>query len=189
MMKLLTEMARFGKDLECGKDKVDIELHGGTDRIYPPHIHIYHSKERAKDQKLFSIEVNLAYLMQTGDIIPCRILDKKKNVDRQDSTNTSWINYIKYYQTIADFLFDGDVDRKYSNCIDNIAVSIKVFNDEANLDQLRKEHKSLLNSKFGTISQNDKFLAVMYCYGKKIKSKFKKYFTKEQIEKFRDIFE
>jgi len=49
-------------------------------------------------------------------------------------------------------LFDGDVDRKYSNCIDNIAVSIKVFNDEANLDQLRKEHKSLLNSKFGTIS-------------------------------------
>jgi len=29
----------------------------------------------------------------------------------------------------------------------------------------------------------------MYCYGKKIKSKFKKYFTKEQIEKFRDIFE
>jgi len=90
--------------------------------------------------------------MWTGDIIPCRILDKKKNVDRQDSTNTSWINYIKYYQTIADFLFDGDVDRKYSNCIDNIAVSIKVFNDEANLDQLRKEHKSLLNSKFRTIS-------------------------------------
>ena len=188
MIKQLNEMARFGENLECGKNKVDIELHGGDDRIYPPHIHMYHSAERKSKSKMFTIEVNLAYLLWTGEVVPCRIYDKKKSVDRMNSTDTNWVNYLAYRQTIIEFLFDGDVKPRYSDCIDNIAVSIKVFNEEANLQQLHAEDKKKL-SKFGNISQNDKFLAVMYCYGRKIKREFKKYFSQEQIAKFKELFE
>ena len=189
MMKLLTEMARFGENLECGKTKVDVELHGGDDRIYPPHIHIYHTSERKTKNKLFTIEINLAYYMWTGEFVPCRIFDKKKSVDRKDSTDTDWYNYMSYRQTIKEFLLDGDVKSKYAGCIDNIAVAIRVFNEEADLTQLHTEDKKKIKLRFGTISQNDKFLAVLYCYGKKIKRQFRVYFTKEQQEKFKEIFE
>ena len=41
MIKQLNEMARFGENLECGKNKVDIELHGGDDRIYRTYVTLY----------------------------------------------------------------------------------------------------------------------------------------------------
>lgn len=191
MMRRLNEMARFGDALECGKTRIDVELHGTIDRIYPPHVHLYHTTERKmdRDKRSFTIEINLAYYMWTGHIVPCRIRDKKKKVDRMDSTETSWEGYKTYLQTFEEFICDGDVNKRYAGCIDNIAVAIRVFNEEANLSQLHKEDKELIRKKIGDYSQNDKFLVVLYCYGRKIRRQFRKYFTQEQIDRFKEIFE
>lgn len=189
MMNILNEMARFGDAIKYNKVTVDIELHGGDDRIYPPHIHMYHTSERKTKNKTFTIEVNLAHLFWTDELVPCRILDKKKGIDRKNSTETDWKGYNIYFDIIQDFLYDGEVKGKYENCLDNIAVAIEIFNDEADLTQLHSEEKKKLREHIGTISRNDKFLAVMYCYRKKIKRQFRKYFTKEQQQKFKEIFE
>ena len=187
-MNLLFEMARIG-DAVRGRDiLVDIVLHGGNDRIYPPHIHIYNTNERKMKSKPFTIEVNLAHLMWTGNLSTCRILDKNKGIDIKDSANTKWKGYLSYLDVIEDFLFSTEVMKNYSDCIDNIAVAIKVFNEEADLKQLRKEHKKLLQEKFGNIPESEKFIAVLYCYGKKIHKDFRKYFTIEQRQKYKDIF-
>ena len=151
-MNILNEMARFGVALPCGKKKVDIELHGGNDRIYPPHIHMYHTEDRKTKDKPFTIEMNIANLMFEDTLVPCRIIDKKKSIDAMGKDAIKMISkYYAYYDTLEDFLKNGEVLAKYSDCIDNIAVAIRVFNEEADLNQLRKEHKELLKKKFGTI--------------------------------------
>ena len=188
-MITLNEMTRFGSKLRCGKEYIDIELHGGKDRIYPPHIHIYHTAERKNKTKLFTIEVNLAYFMCSDVLIPCRIYDKKKSIDRKDSINTSWDRYHSYHETLDEFLRYGETEQKYCDCIDNIDAAIKIFNDEADMTQLRFEDSEKVHRLFGFINKEDKFLTMIYLCGMKIKRKFRKYFTDEQLNRFKIVFE
>ena len=172
-----------------GRDVLVDVVFNRNDGIYPPHIHIYNTSERKIEDKSFDIEVDLAYLMWTGDVSHCRILDRYSDFDVKVSS-TDWEDYLSYLDVIEYFLFKRTVYiGMYLDYPDNVAVAIQVFNEDADLSLLSKEHKKLLKEKFGGhIYEQDMFLAVLYCYGNKIHKDFHKYFNSEQRQKFKELF-
>ena len=185
-MKQLFEMARFGSDLKIKKENFDVELHGFEDRIYPPHIHLYRTSERNRpsNKKTLSIELNFANFISTKNLTLSRVY-----IDGTDIKKKSFDKYLIYLKTIKDFLSETP-NEEYSNFEDNIAVAISIFNDEADMTQLRD--KKYLEKTYGTLYTNmkkeHKFIFVMLSMDMKIHNDFRKYFSKEAQRLFPAAF-
>lgn len=187
-MKQLFEMARFGSNLKIKKENVDVELHGFEDRIYPPHIHLYRTSERNRpsNKKSFSIELNFANFISTKELSISRVLIDGTNVNKK-----LFKKYLNYLDFITDFLFETP-NEDYSNFEDNISVAISIFNDEADMSQLRKEDKKFFEKTYGKLFTNmkkeHKFVFVMLSMDMKIHPDFRKYFSKETKNLFPAAF-
>ena len=190
----LFEMAVLAKGLTIKRDKktrYNIQLHGGDDRIYPPHLHIYKEGSRLAD---FSIEVNLAHYLDTGgDIQFCRIIDKDKGIDYK-SPELCWkyTNFMQFHDLIRFWLPEKPTQKDFLDCQDNIAAAIKAFAKEADMSQLHIEDKKnfskIYNSLYTSMRPEYKLIFVMLSMHKTINKKYHYYFSPKLIKEFPNIF-
>ena len=194
MNKQLFEMAILGRGITTKKDKkirYNVQLHGGNDRIYPPHLHIY--KDGCKLSE-FSIEINLAhYLYSGGDIQFCRIIDGK-NIDFK-SPDECWKyrHIMQIYEMIEDWLHAKPTVKEFADCRDNLEASLHAFANEADMSQLHAEDKKEFTKRYQEfythMSKDSKILFVMMSMHKTINKKFFSYFNKNLLETFKRAFD
>jgi len=191
MKEILYEMAILGRCYNIRGELCNFQLHGGTDRIYPPHIHIY--KEKVI-KELFTIEVNFAHYLETGgDIQFCHVLDRKKNIkytSPEDCMNYKGIRL--FSDATAEFLTSKPKMKEYIDCRDNIEAAIKAFADEADMSKLHADDKKVFAKRYGSLYINMKpeykLIFVMLSMHKTINKKFYSYFDKSLIKTFPEAF-
>ena len=189
MSKLLLEMAKLCDEIVIKRIPYEIHLHGMDDRIYPPHIHIY-----KQNDKNFSIEINLAHYLNTGGQIQyCMIIDKSKNIKLSSPDDCLKFKGIHHFtKAIEDWLKETPKKKIFSNCRDNLEAVLKVFADEADMNQLHNNDKKLFSKKYGSVSENMKpeykLIFVMKSMNKHIHKKFYNYFDSTIIKEFPKVF-
>lgn len=190
-MSLLLEMAAFAKGLKCDREssRFDLELHGGDDRIYPPHVHIYKQKT---NHKIWTIEVNLAEYLSTGIVEFCRILANGKKY----SNSTECLRFKGRYIFIDFFeehIVEKPTEKEYINCRDNLEAAIRIFAKEADMTQLHAEDKKRFTKQYGSLFTSMrpeyKLMFTMISMKKKISKKYQSYFDKTLIKLFPEAFE
>lgn len=165
----------------------NIQLHGGDDRIYPPHIHIYREGHKLSE---FSIEVNLAHYLETGGEIQfCRIIDIQKGVDYKSHEQCwKYKHFLQFSEMIDNWLKQKPARKEYLSCQDNLAAALKAFADEADMTQLHVVDKKPFTKKYGSLytsmQPDAKIIFVMLSMHKKIHRKFANHFSKELIKSF-----
>lgn len=190
MSQLLLEMATFAKGLTCEKerDKFDFELHGGDDRIYPPHIHIY--KQKVRHDK-WTIEINLAEYLSSGDVVFCRIVDNGRKWTSAEEC-LKYKGIYRFIEFVQKHLTEKPTERDYVNCRDNLAAAIQIFAEEADMNQLRTTDKKYFSEHYMGLYKNIKpeykLIFVMLSMHKTINKKFHNYFDKSLIKTFPEAF-
>lgn len=194
MNKQLFEMAVLGRGITTKKDKktrYNVQLHGGNDRIYPPHLHIYKDGYRLNE---FSIEINLAhYLASGGEIQFCRIIDGK-NIDIKTPDECwKYRHIMQIYEMIEDWFHAKPKTKGFTDCHDNLEAVLRAFGDEADMSQLHAEDKKEFAERYQGfythMSKDSKILFVMMSMHKSINKKFFNYFNKSLLGTFKRAFD
>jgi hypothetical protein len=192
MNKQLFEMAILGRNIHCGKDKKNsysIQLHGGNDRIYPPHIHIY---KEGVSKSAFSIEINLAFYLSDGYIQFCRIIDG--NIDYKTPEKCIEYKGVRLFvDMMQTFLQSKPTVKEFTDCRDNLEAALRAFADEADMSQLhaddKKEFAKRYQGLYTNMSKESKILFVMMSMHKTINKKFFSYFDKGLLGTFKRAFD
>lgn len=96
--------------------------------------------------------------------------DQSKHIDRKNRNNCSWNGYYKLYNDFVDWLFSNVIDVR-GDFIDNLDAIIYFYNFES-----------------GGLKKSNPLLDYIYEHGMKVLEKYKKYFSKNDIEKYSDCF-
>lgn len=129
----ILEMATIGKNIQLGKNKYRIEIHGPASKDRDvPHIHIYLSNDSHPWNK-FNFEISLVDIIVNNEINLIRMKDviSKKNLTNR--SKCSWDGYKKMYYDFEDWLYSDNVTIR-GEYIDNLDALIYWFNEESNYD-------------------------------------------------------
>lgn len=186
-MKVLNELADFFIGFNINeKPKIAIRggtnkltQNGGTDRVKPPHFHIYDSSNGS-----ISFEVDLQRLLCL-DII--YFVFYKDNKTKKSISNEEQIVFQKQAKTIYEIMqLKPNVKKPeyLKGCCNNVEAAIRIFNRDADL-----ESTAGIN-----VPQDEKLLAILSEKSDtmKIKPKYNKCFEhipKEIRDKYKDCFE
>ena len=166
----VVEMASIGYPV-LNKTNHYIAVHGtkAGDR-QRPHVHIYLSDDKRPFSK-FNFEIALDEILCYDEINLIRMKDQSKHIDRKNRNICSWNGYHKLYDDFDDWLFSNDVDVR-GEFIDNLDAIIYFYNFES-----------------GGLKNSNQLLDYIKDHGMKILDKHKKYFSEEDIEKYKECFE
>ena len=166
----VVEMATIGYPV-FNKINYHIALHGTNagDRNRP-HIHIYLKNDKRPFNK-FNFEIALDEILCYGEINLIRMKDSSKNIDYKNRLKCKWDNYNKLLNDFEDWLYSSDVDLR-GDFIDNLDACIYFYNQESGG---QKE----LNPILEYISQK----------GLKIFKSYHKYFSEDDINKYKNCFD
>lgn len=165
----VVEMASIGYPV-LNKTEHYIALHGTNAGDRPrPHIHIYLSNDTRPFNK-FNFEIALDEILCYDEINLIRMKDESKHLDITNRSKCSWNNYSKLEQDFEDWLYSNDVELR-GEFIDNIDACIYSYNQES-----------------GGMKNKNPLLEYMKEHGFKIMNKFKKYFSENDIEKYKECF-
>ena len=192
MTNPLFEMAVLTRNIKVSKEKkslFDIELHGGDDRIYPPHLHIY---KQGVSHKLFSIEVNLAHYLERGFVQFCRVIDGKLDLKSSEDC-LKYRNILQFAEMTEEWLKQKPTEKEYIECRDNLEAVLKAFADEADISKLHAEDKKEFTNRYQAFYTNMrkecKILFVMMSMHKSINKKFFKYFNSGDLGTYKRAFD
>ena len=160
------EMASIGYPI-LNKTNHYIALHGKNagDRERP-HIHIYLENDKRPFNK-FNFEIALDEILCYDEINLIRMKDISKNIDYTHRQKCSWDGYTKLYNDFEDWLFSSNVEIR-GDYIDNLDAIIYFYNQESG----------------GTKNKNP-LLEYIQSKGLTILNKYKHYFSKEDILKYK----
>lgn len=162
------EMATIGRPI-LNKVRYKIAVHGlNADERKHPNFHIYLEEDISPFSK-FNFEIALDEIICYDEINLIRMKDLSKNLDIKNRNKCSWNNYMKLYNDLYDWLYSNTNHR--GNFIDNLDSIIYFYNHES-----------------GDLRKSNYLLDYIKSHGMKILNKFKKYFSKEDLEKYNDCF-
>lgn len=162
------EMATISKNEKWGNYHYRIAVHGeATKDRENPHIHIYLSND-VKPYNLFNFEISLTDILSYDEINLIYQRDKSVGKIITNRNKCSWKNYSKIKEGFENWLFDNNV-KIPGDFIDNLDAIIWWYNEES--------------------TGNDNYiLKYIKNHGMKVLNKYKKYFSKEDIDKYEDCF-
>lgn len=162
------EMASIGYPI-LDKEERLIAVHGinSGERIRP-HIHIYLGYDRRPFNK-FNFEIALDELLCYDELNLIRMKDQSKHIDKKNRNICSWKNYTKLKHDFDDWLFSKCSLR--GDFKDNLDAIIYWYNEESM-----------------TSHEQNPLLKYIQDHGSKILDKYKKYFSTEDQETYKDCF-
>lgn len=163
------EMASIGRPI-LNKTHYHIALHGtdAGDR-QRPHIHIYLNGDKRPFSK-FNFEIALDDILCYDEINLIRMKDKSKHIDLKNRNKCSWDGYLNLRDDFEDWLFNTPELR--GDFIDNLDAIIYFYNNEC-----------------GSTENSNPLLEYIKGKGMKIQNKFRKYFSKDDINKYTVCFD
>ena len=124
----LVEITTIGYDLESGKDRFRVAIHGPSsgDREHP-HVHIYLENDKIPFN-LFNFEISLVDILCRDEINLIHQRDVRKGIKRTNRNKCSWDGYKKLKEDFEDWLFSKSSKR--GNFKDNLDAIIYFYNEE-----------------------------------------------------------
>ena len=186
---LLLEMADFfiNFDIEkkANKDKGGqnkLTQNGGTDRVKPPHFHLYFV---GKSTSYYSLEVDLQRLLCFDEIFFSRvIIDGREEVPGLKGQ----MKYSKYAERIYDIMQMKPNVKKpdyLKGCVNNVEAAIRIFNKDADLVQTAgynvpddEKLLKIMQEKSNTMKILEKYNSCFAHIPKEIRQKYKDCFAK-----------
>lgn len=164
----VVEMATIGHPILDKQERL-IMVHGTNsgDRKRP-HVHICLNDDIRPFNK-FNFEIALDEIVCYDEINLIRMSDKNKNIDKKNRIQCSWQGYNKLKNDFEDWLFQKS--NKRGNFIDNMDALIYFYNEEST-----------------TSHHQNPLLQYIQDHGQKVLDKYKKYFSKEDIETYINCF-
>ena len=165
----VVEMATIGNPVLDKKERL-IMIHGTNsgDR-QRPHVHICLNDD-VRPFKKFNFEIALDEILCYDELNLIRMTDKKNNINKKKRSLCSWNGYHKLKDEFEDWLYQKS--NKRGDFIDNLDALICFYNLES----------------IGMKNSNP-LLDYIKDHGMKILEKHKKYFSEEDIEKYKECFE
>ena len=164
------EMASIGYPV-LNKTNHLIALHGtyAGDRE-KPHVHIYLTSDKRPFSK-FNFEIALDEILCYDEINLLRMRDESKRIDFKNRNKCSWNGYEELIDDFEDWLFSEDVEIR-GGFKDNLDAIIYWYNRESD-----------------STNNSNPLLEYIKSKGMKIQDKFQKYFSEEDISKYRECFD
>lgn len=163
------EMATISKNEMWGNEHYKIAVHGPESSDRPnPHIHIYLANDHLPYNK-FNFEISLTDILCNDEInlIYQRDVKTHKLITHRDKC--TWIGYRKIKENFEEWLYSNKV-KFPGEYIDNLDAIIWNYNNENDY--------RIQNPLLQYISE----------HGLKILNKYKKYFSEEDIDKYKECF-
>lgn len=164
----VVEMATIGTPFLDKKERL-IMVHGinSGDRIRP-HVHICLNDDKRPFNK-FNFEIALDEILCYDEINLIRMTDQSKRIDRKNRDSCSWNGYHKLKNDFEDWLYAKS--NKRGDFIDNLDALIYFYNEESTISHYKNP-----------------LLQYIKDHGLTVLNKYKKYFSEEDIEKYKDVF-
>ena len=163
------EMATVGHPVLDKKERMIIVNGTKAGDRQRPHVHIYLNDD-VRPFKKFNFEIALDEILCYDEINLIRMKDQSKHIDRKNRNICSWNGYNKLYDEFEDWLYQKS--NKRGDFIDNLDAIIYFYNFES-----------------GGLKNSNPLLDYIKDHGMKILDKYKKYFSDEDIEKYKECFE
>lgn len=163
------EMATVGHPVLDNKERMIIVNGTKAGDRQRPHVHIYLNDD-VRPFKKFNFEIALDEILCYDEINLIRMKDQSKHIDRKNRNICSWNGYHKLYDEFEDWLYQKS--NKRGEFIDNLDAIIYFYNFES-----------------GGLKNSNPLLNYIKDHGMKILDKHKKYFSEEDIEKYKECFE
>ena len=166
----VVEMASIGYPV-LNKTNHYIAVHGTNagDRQHP-HVHIYLRGDKRPFSK-FNFEIALDEIFCYDEINLLRMTDQSKHINIKNRNICSWNGYHKLYEDFDNWLFSNNVEVR-GGFINNLDAIIYFYNEEST-----------------NVHQQNPMLKYIKDHGMKILEKHKKYFSEEDVEKYKECFE
>ena len=163
------EMASIGYPI-LNKTNHYIALHGTNagDRERP-HIHIYLQNDKRPFNK-FNFEIALDEILCYDEINLIRMKDEKRHIDFKNRNKCSWNSYGKLKNDFEEWLYSDEVELR-GDYIDNLDAIIYFYNQES-----------------GGVKDKNPLLEYIKVHGMKIIDKYKKYFSEDDLIKYKECF-
>lgn len=164
------EMASIGYPI-LNKERYLVAVHGlNANERNRPHFHIYIGSDKSPYNK-FNFEIALDEILCYDEINIIKMRDLKRGILYNNRNKCSWNNYTKLYSDFEDWLFDTNVEKR-GDFIDNLDSIIYFYNQESGSIGLDK----------------NAILEYIKNHGMKVLDKYKKYFSEEDINKYKECF-
>lgn len=165
----VVEMASIGRPL-LNRNHYHIALHGtdAGDRERP-HIHIYLDGDKRPFSK-FNFEIALDEILCYDEINLITMRDKSNNINIKNRNKCSWKGYDKLRNDFEDWLYYNNVELR-GDFIDNMDAIIYFYNQES-----------------GGLRNGNPLLEYIKSHGMKILEKYEKYFSEEDLNRYKECF-
>ena len=163
------EMTTVGHPVLDNKERMIIVNGTKAGDRQRPHVHIYLNDD-VRPFKKFNFEIALDEILCYDELNLIRMTDKNHNVNKKKRSLCSWNGYYKLTDEFEDWLYQKS--NKRGDFIDNLDAIIYFYNFES-----------------GGLKNSNPLLDYIKDHGMKILDKHKKYFSEEDIEKYKECFE
>ena len=163
------EMATVGHPVLDKKERMIIVNGTKAGDRQRPHVHIYLNDD-VRPFKKFNFEIALDEILCYDELNLIRMTDKNNNVNKKKRSLCSWNGYYKLKDEFEDWLYQKS--NKRGDFIDNLDAIIYFYNFES-----------------GGLKNSNPLLNYIKDRGMKILEKHNKYFSDEDIEKYKECFE
>ena len=135
-----------------------------------PHVHIYLTGDKRPFSK-FNFEIALDEILCYDEINLLRMRYKYKRIDFKNRNKCFWNGYEELRDDFEDWLFSKDVEIR-GDFIDNLDAIIYWYNQESD-----------------STNNSNPLLEYIKSKGMKIQNKFRKYFSEDDISKYKECFD